>query len=218
MRRARRAFFTLLAFISSTLITVQILALPLSVKTVQRLAGVMAVSPPTPVYVARLTDRTLGYLYNFSQDDQKLEAYNSRERTHLREVHRRFWQARVTLAAGLALLTIGVSFGWWREIYFVDFIKTMLIINLALGAAIVFAFSAFFEAFHRLLFAPGSYFFYEDDLLIRLFPPRFWWLMFVSLIGMNLVQLPAVWMARTLTRRQRFNRVSVRKGVKDGKC
>lgn len=50
-------------------------------------------------------------------------------------------------------------------------------------------FAAFFDAFHRLLFAPGTWQFASDSTLIRLFPQAFWQHVLVLLLV--LAALPA---------------------------
>jgi integral membrane protein (TIGR01906 family) len=57
------------------------------------------------------------------------------------------------------------------------------------GLAAVFDFSSFFAGFHALFFAPGTWTFPSDSLLIRMFPEPFWiamaiaWGLFVAAVA-----------------------------------
>ncbi len=49
-----------------------------------------------------------------------------------------------------------------------------LAISLTLIAFVAFAFDLLFDWFHSLFFAEGSWLFYADNTLIRLFPQKLW--------------------------------------------
>ncbi len=52
-------------------------------------------------------------------------------------------------------------------------ILTLTIIS-AVAVAVFFFWEVFFDQFHQILFKDGSWLFYEQDALIRLFPEQFW--------------------------------------------
>jgi len=80
--------------------------------------------------------------------------------------------------------------GSWLTIGLIAFIIIMVAIN----------FNLLFEQFHKLFFAEGSWQFFMNDTLIRLFPLPFWRDAFIlvgllSLIGAGLI----LWLTRNVT-------------------
>ena len=106
--------------------------------------------------------------------------YNERELRHMVDVKvaigitLKVWLATLVGLVGLALLA-------WRQgwvsvyrlglarggLYTAGFIVLILI-------AVAASFGVFFVAFHNVFFEPGTWMFYWEDTLIRLFPERFW--------------------------------------------
>lgn len=107
--------------------------------------------------------------------------FNPREIRHLDDVRAAlrlatavWWASAAVLAAGLAmalrrvtacaLFQLALARGCWL---------TLAIIALILAASVL-SFLPLFDAFHAVLFAPGTWIFPFEDTLIRLFPERFW--------------------------------------------
>lgn len=98
---------------------------------------------------------------------------------HLDDVRRVLAGARtVTIVLGLALIVWVVVFARRRPR---ELSRALLVAAAILGAFVLVAgtvaltdFDAFFSAFHGLFFAPGTWTFPSDSLLIRLFPEPFW--------------------------------------------
>ena len=65
------------------------------------------------------------------------------------------------------------SHGGIRRGLFAGSIATLALI-IGLGVLAVLGWEAFFTEFHRIFFADGTWTFYTDDTLIRLFPSQFW--------------------------------------------
>lgn len=65
------------------------------------------------------------------------------------------------------------SRGGIRRGLFAGSIVTLVVI-IVLGVFAVTGWEAFFTEFHRIFFANGTWTFYTDDTLIRLFPSQFW--------------------------------------------
>jgi uncharacterized membrane protein len=92
---------------------------------------------------------------------------------------------RVMAAANVLTLVLGLALALWvgtsarrrpRELATALFAAAGLLIALVViaGAIALSDFDAFFSAFHGLFFAPGTWTFPSDSLLIRLFPEPFW--------------------------------------------
>ncbi|MHA7306307.1 TIGR01906 family membrane protein [Arthrobacter sp. TMN-49] len=65
------------------------------------------------------------------------------------------------------------SFGGIRRALFAGSIATLALI-VGLGILAVTGWEQFFTEFHKIFFANGTWTFYTDDTLIRLFPGQFW--------------------------------------------
>lgn len=107
-------------------------------------------------------------------------AYNARELSHLVDVKQVY--AKLTIAAAGCLLGLIGAIWWltrrghrcevWRGLFYGG--------SLTLGILFVFgfwmltSFQQFFERFHDLFFAPGTWTFSYSDTLIRLFPLPLW--------------------------------------------
>ena len=99
--------------------------------------------------------------------------------THLDDVR------RVMAAANALTLVLGVALAVWvglsarrrpRDLAAALLAAAgLLVAFVVLAAAVALSdFDAFFSAFHGLFFAPGTWTFPSDSLLIRLFPEPFW--------------------------------------------
>lgn len=130
---------------------------------------------------------TIDYLLNFSPPRYLGDLVNNlgnplfltREVGHMADV-----KGVIVMAflAGLVLAVImiigmvylaGRSVGGIRRALFAGSIATLALI-LALGVLAVTGWEQFFTEFHRIFFADGTWTFYTDDTLIRLFPSQFW--------------------------------------------
>lgn len=171
-----------LIFLIPILVTVQFLALGPVVRFGQIIFRVQETSGIERQDFERLTRLSLNYLQDPQADVFGLTDYSAREVFHLRQVRQRFYQAGYLLAALVLLAILGSLGRLWRQSEVLTALKLTFFGNGCLGLLVVFGFPFFFEFFHWLLFTPGTYQFLADDLLIRLFPGRFWWGMFAGLI------------------------------------
>ncbi|MHA7269853.1 TIGR01906 family membrane protein [Arthrobacter sp. HLT1-20] len=78
----------------------------------------------------------------------------------------------IVMAIGMIYLAKR-SFGGIRRALFAGSIATLALI-VGLGIFAVTGWEAFFTEFHKIFFADGTWTFYTDDTLIRLFPSQFW--------------------------------------------
>jgi integral membrane protein (TIGR01906 family) len=107
-------------------------------------------------------------------------AFDESAVSHLLDVRGVLLAARVATGAAAALLAAHVA--WciarrrWRALARAVRAGALGVLGLVLlgGLAALLDFSTFFAAFHSLFFAPGTWQFPYDSLLIRLFPERFW--------------------------------------------
>ena len=130
---------------------------------------------------------TVDYLLNFAAPRYLGELVNSsgdplflaREVGHMEDVKSVIGMAFLA-GLGLAIvMVIGMiylsrrSHGGIRRGLFAGSIATLALI-LGLGVFAVMGWEAFFTEFHRIFFADGTWTFFTDDTLIRLFPSQFW--------------------------------------------
>lgn len=131
----------------------------------------------------------LQYLRN-NQDDDSLAAltlpdgramYTARELSHMADVKvvtQAALNVHLILTAGLVVLVLLVgrraaTRPWlWRGLFSGGLLTLALLGGIALIVLLNWDF--FFEEFHRIFFAEGSWRFQYSDTLIRLFPERFW--------------------------------------------
>lgn len=130
---------------------------------------------------------TVDYLLNFAPprylgglvNDIGNPLFLAREVQHMADV-----KSVIVMAflAGLVLAVIMVigmvylarrSFGGIRRALFAGSIATLAVI-IGLGVFAVTGWEAFFTEFHKIFFKDGTWTFYTDDTLIRLFPSQFW--------------------------------------------
>lgn len=106
--------------------------------------------------------------------------YNERELRHMVDVKIAVQTTLLVWLASLIGLVILALLAWWRG--WVDNYRLALArgglftagsVALVLIAVAV-SFGVFFVGFHNVFFEPGTWMFYWEDTLIRLFPERFW--------------------------------------------
>ncbi len=126
-------------------------------------------------------NRTSSLLSTIQLPDEHIPAFNTREVTHLVEVNN-----VINLIRILSLLSvIGVIYAGilaWKKRRSIIFTKALMVGGilscvLILGAFIfaILSWKVFFLNFHEMLFTPGTWMFYENDTLIRLYPEKFWY-------------------------------------------
>jgi len=121
-------------------------------------------------------------------DIQDKSLYTQKEINHLVDVRtllQRFLIVSVIVTT--ALIGIFISkrkdFSTLAKIFNQSGLVTIgIIFFLSLG--ITFLWEELFETFHRLFFPTGTWQYYETDMLIRLFPPEFWFDSAIALVGL----------------------------------
>lgn len=138
--------------------------------------------------------------------------FNARETKHLDDVRDLIQLLLKLWYLCLALLLLFALIAWFTghlSAYFLGWYYggwlTVGII-LALGLLVLFAFDWLFDHFHEFIFPADSWLFYETDMLMRLFPLRFWqdcalYLISISLVG-GLILLLIGWVRRRKKRQQ----------------
>ncbi len=130
---------------------------------------------------------TIDYLLNFAGprylgdlvNDKKNPLFLAREVAHMADVKSVITMAfllGLVLAIAMTVFIVHLSKrtpGGVRRGLFAGSIATLVLI-IALGVVAVLGWEAFFTEFHRIFFANGTWTFYTDDTLIRLFPSQFW--------------------------------------------
>lgn len=126
-----------------------------------------------------VSNKTIDYFSSLKLKDGK-PLYNDLELSHMNDVHKLIIMALWLWKIALLLLLALAFLAWRHESMYTYMIALRRGAWLTLGivGAIVLlsaiAFNLFFDFFHRLLFNPGTWTFYESDTFIRLFPERFW--------------------------------------------
>ena len=117
----------------------------------------------------------------------QLEEFNEREQSHMKDVKDIVDSFMVFFYVSIIFL-IGSLFLINKK----D-VRKLLILSGTVGvlAFVVILllslnFGVFFDYFHKLFFEAGTWYFYNDDLIINLFPPNFFFDMFFSIIRMFL--------------------------------
>lgn len=106
--------------------------------------------------------------------------FNDRELRHMVDVQNVTWGlfslgTGATLALALAAAWLATSERRAWLIAALEASSALLLVSIALvGAAIVFAWDAFFDGFHALFFEDETWRFWYSDTLIRLYPEAFW--------------------------------------------
>jgi integral membrane protein (TIGR01906 family) len=106
--------------------------------------------------------------------------FNEGELKHMQDVKNVTWFAFVGFCGLLALHILTFAFFWRGKTiqkWYVSLMRgSLLTICVIIGIIIlaVTAWDLFFDAFHGLFFAEGTWRFYYSDTLIRLYPEQFW--------------------------------------------
>ena len=119
--------------------------------------------------------------------------YNNRELTHMQDVQNVYQATSLIwmLALNLVLLVV-LALGWRRETRpaLATSLKRGGLLTAGLvggvGLLAVVGWQLWFDTFHRLFFAPGTWLFNASDALIRLVPEKFWFDTALSLAGLSL--------------------------------
>jgi integral membrane protein (TIGR01906 family) len=139
-------------------------------------------------------------------------AYNERELGHMQDVQTVF-QASAWIWQVALILTLLLAFtlGWRAETRpaLAAALKAGGLLSAALvgtlGLLALVAWQVWFMAFHQVFFAAGTWTFEYSDILIRLFPNRFWFDAALSIAGLTtgaglLVSSSAWWLGRPARR------------------
>lgn len=130
---------------------------------------------------------TVDYLLNFASPRYLGELVDSTgdplflasEVQHMADVKSVIAMAFLVGLALAVVMVIGMvylrrrSVGGIRRALFAGSVATLALI-VALGVLAVTGWERFFTEFHKVFFADGTWTFYTDDTLIRLFPAQFW--------------------------------------------
>jgi integral membrane protein (TIGR01906 family) len=130
-------------------------------------------------------------------------AFDGRELTHMRDVHRLFGAAlrlQLVVLVGLAVLALAFARTRFRTVVptglLAGALATLAIAVLAVPV-ILLGFDGFFTRFHEVFFTGDSWRFSTADTLIRLYPERFWEdvsrLAAVVAVGQAIVLAPLAW-------------------------
>ena len=112
--------------------------------------------------------------------DDCTRLYNDRELRHMEDVKGVVKSALWVLYGGLVALVILTLWAWlgsWVREYRRGLARGGWLTAILIGATLVFvmiAFGILFVAFHQVFFDAGTWRFFFSDMLIRLFPERFW--------------------------------------------
>ena len=155
----------------------------------------------------------IGYLGQMRFPDNKKPMFNRRELRHMRDVKnvvRRLELIAYPLLFLFVLLLLGLVWVAAGRQLVVDAlykgaIWTFLLLGGSIGVVAV-AFEPLFLKFHDVLgFAPGTFLFYADDTLIRLYPQQFWMDAFLLVLGGAVLEALLIgggaWYARRRLRR-----------------
>jgi integral membrane protein (TIGR01906 family) len=119
--------------------------------------------------------------------------YNERELGHMQDVQNVYQATSVIwLLALTSVLLAAVTLGWRRENRpaLATSLKRggLLAAGLVGGVGLlaVVGWQLWFDTFHRLFFAPGTWTFNTSDALIRLVPEKFWFDTAISLAALSL--------------------------------
>jgi len=124
---------------------------------------------------------------------KNLPLYNNRELIHMQAVQNVYQATSLiwTLALTVVLLVV-LALGWRRENRpaLATGLKRGGLLTVGLvggvGPLAVIGWQLWFDTFHRLFFAPGTWTFNASDALIRLVPEKFWFDTALSLAGLSL--------------------------------
>ena len=116
------------------------------------------------------------------QNHNGVPLYNARELKHMQDVQNVYQAAWQVWQVALALAVIsGLALAWRKESRsaFASAIRSggALTVGIVVvtGLAAIVAWQGWLVIFHQLFFAAGSWTFNYSDILIRLFPEKFWY-------------------------------------------
>lgn len=131
--------------------------------------------------------------------DSGLRMYNDRELKHMLDV-KIVVKGVMAVWVVASLLVVGsiLALAWQPETR--PFLRSGLLVGsgitigvlLGLGLFILIGFDAFFVMFHRVFFEGDTWLFRWSDTLIRLFPEKFWFDIFVLIAGGALAEALAI--------------------------
>ncbi len=162
-----------------------LITLPVHTSAAVRALGIPATSGLSESDALRLANRARGYVADVTPLELPSTwkgriAFDERAVSHLDDVRAVLSGSKAAAGAAAAAAAVWVTvcvamkrwgalragMGWGGRI-------TLGLLGLALVLGVA-DFDWLFVRFHSLFFAPGTWTFYPDDLLIRLFPERFW--------------------------------------------
>ncbi len=137
-----------------------------------------------------LNNEGIEFLGDLEFDDGS-EVYNQRELQHMVDVKRLTQLVLGVWVVGLASVVIlgvvmhrtGRREAFWASLRLGA--KIMLWFLLVLSITLIVSFSFVFVGFHRIFFEGDTWLFRYSDTLIRLFPVRFWQVVFIFIIGLT---------------------------------
>lgn len=163
---------------------------------------------------SRLAVNSVRYLVNnadisyLSQDRDQFGniIYNDRELDHMEDV--KFVVGRVLGVWKISLVMVIGAFIWlYLKPDTDDIIKqsvkhgsgVIIVCILGLLAYILINFDSFFTTFHQIFFERGTWTFSYTDMLIRLFPPKFWSDIAIFIAATSLFEGLLLWWAARYT-------------------
>jgi integral membrane protein (TIGR01906 family) len=137
-----------------------------------------------------LNNEGIEFLGDLEFDDGSV-VFNQRELQHMVDVKRLTQLALGVWVVGLASVVIlgvvmhrtGQRDAFWASLRLGA--KIMLWFLLVLSITLIVSFSFVFVGFHRIFFEGDTWLFRYSDTLIRLFPVRFWQVVFIFIIGLT---------------------------------
>ncbi|MFP4320982.1 MAG: TIGR01906 family membrane protein [Anaerolineales bacterium] len=158
-----------------------------------------------------LQDKDISYLADLRIDGEP--AFRQKELDHMEDVHVVTRGIFTVLNAATVVFALALAGVGWRRSSWADVWRALLrggIFSLGVMGGLlivaVVAWDFFFETFHQLFFEDGTWQFYRNDTLIRLYPPQFW---FDAALAVGLLTLGGAlafvggpWLALNRTRQQ----------------
>jgi len=120
--------------------------------------------------------------------------YNDRELIHMQDVQNVYQSTSLVWMLALTLVLLGAfTLGWRREnrLALATGLKRGGLLTASLvggvGLLAIIGWQLWFDTFHRIFFAPGTWTFNMSDALIRLVPEKFWFDTALSLAGLSVI-------------------------------
>jgi integral membrane protein (TIGR01906 family) len=128
-----------------------------------------------------------------SQELGSQQLYNEREVKHMQDVQNVYQITWRLWLVSLGLFGLAVLGHLHRRVTWPDLGKSLILGGLLttglitlIGLLAVIAWQAWFLAFHQVFFAAGTWVFDPSDMLIRLFPEKFWFDAALTISGLSL--------------------------------